>query len=52
MIAEKKLSFESPAFSDTCMRSRNAVTQLDVEFEEFEQELLAAIEADRKEEEK
>ncbi|MNC80924.1 hypothetical protein D3C75_1338740 [compost metagenome] len=43
MLKEKKIALQAPAFADVCKRSRVA-SHLDVEFEEFEAELLAAIE--------
>ncbi|WP_342421022.1 hypothetical protein [Paenibacillus sp. FSL E2-0178] len=47
MLKEKKISLQAPAFADVCKRSR-AVIALDVEFEEFEAELLEAIELEEK----
>jgi hypothetical protein len=50
MLKEKKISLQAPAFADVCKRSR-AISHLDVEFEEFEAELLEAIELEEKQSE-
>ncbi|WP_156123851.1 hypothetical protein [Paenibacillus sp. FSL R7-0273] len=50
MLKEKKITLQAPDYADVCKRSRSATT-LDVEFEEFEAELLAAIELEEKQSE-
>ncbi|WP_214484555.1 hypothetical protein [Bacillus sp. SM2101] len=41
-MIEKKIKLEAPDFADACKRSRSHLT-MDVEFEEFENDLLEAI---------
>lgn len=48
MLQQQKISLQAPAFADVCKRSRGIM--LDVEFEEFEEELLAAIELEEQKE--
>ncbi len=42
MLQEKKIVLEGLTYGDVCKRSRSACVD-DLEFQEFEEELLAAI---------
>ncbi|WP_155252282.1 hypothetical protein [Paenibacillus polymyxa] len=47
MLKEKTISFKNPVFADSCNRSGSS-SSWDVEIQEFEEEILKAIEKENK----